>query len=88
MKKPNPSKQPVSKADLNRAKRKATEDATRQSIYLMLYILIDKHDAPYGDIKQLAEEINYYAESIKEGRVTWKDIERVVRDEYKVYLPW
>lgn len=60
----------------------------RQSIYLMLYILIDKHEAPFEDIKQLAEEINYYAGSVKEGRITWKDIERVVRDEYQVYLPW
>lgn len=88
MAKPNPRKQPATQADVKRAKKEATDFAMRQAIYLMLYILIDKHDAPFADIKQFAEEINYYAESIGEKRITWKDIEHVVRDEYKVYLPW
>ena len=84
----NPRRVPVTQADINRAKDKATSDAIRRIVYLMLYILIDKHDAPMEDIQQLAEEVNYYSESIAEKRITWKDIERVVRDEYKVFLPW
>ena len=88
MKKVNPRKRPVNQADIEKAKKQAKEDAMRQILYLILYILIDKHDAPMEDIQQLAEEVNYYSESIAEKRVTWKDIERVVRDEYKVFLPW
>lgn len=57
-------------------------------IYLMLYILIDKHQAPREDIKQFAEEFNYYADSIKQGYITWKDIEHVVKEEYEVCIPW
>lgn len=87
-KKLNPRRRPVTGADVERAKREATTDAIRRTIYLMLYILIDKHDAPKSDIKQFAEEINYYAESIQEGRITWKDLEHVVREEYDVELPW
>ena len=55
---------------------------------MVLYILIDKHDAPKEDIQQLAAEVNYYADSISQGYITWKDVERVVRDEYEVELPW
>jgi hypothetical protein len=88
MKKVNPRKKPVSQADVNKAKKQATEDAMRQILYLILYILIEKHEAPKEDIHQLAAEVNYYADSIDKGYITWKDVERVVRDEYKVFLPW
>ena len=87
-KKVNPRRKPVNQADIDKAKKRAKEDAMRQILYLILYILIDKHDAPMEDIQQLAQEVNYYSESIAEKRITWKDIERVVRDEYKVFLPW
>lgn len=87
-KKPNPNRIPVSKADVERAKNQATSDAIRRILYLVLYILIDKHDAPKDDIHQLAAEVNYYADSISRGYITWKDVERVVRDEYEVELPW
>lgn len=87
-KKLNPRRKPVNQADIDKAKKRAKEDAMRQILYLILYILIDKHDAPMEDIQQLAQEVNYYSESIAEKRITWKDIERVVRDEYKVFLPW
>lgn len=87
-KKVNPRRIPATQADINRAKDQATSEAIRRIVYLMLYILIDKHDAPMEDIQQLAKEINYYADSIDKDYITWKDVERVVRDEYKVYLPW
>jgi hypothetical protein len=75
-------------ADVNRAKKAATTEAMRRMIYLMLYVLIDKHQAPREDIRQFAEEINYYADSVKNRYITWKDIEHVVKEEYEVYLPW
>lgn len=87
-KKKNPLKRPATFADVKRAKETATSEAMKRVLYLVLYILIEKHDAPYDDIQQLAEEVNYYADSVVKGYVTWKDIEKVVVDEYKVYLPW
>lgn len=84
----NPRRQPAPQADVNRAKNNATDEAIKRICYLMLYILIEKHNAPYEDIKQLAQEVNYYADSIVKGYITWKDIERVVVDEYDVSLPW
>lgn len=84
----NPHRKPVTQADVNRAKNEATNEAIKRICYLMLYILIEKHNAPYEDIQQLAEEVNYYADSITRGYVSWKDIEHVVVDEYDVRLPW
>lgn len=88
MKKVNPRRVPATKADIEKAKKDATQGALRKLLYLMLYILIDKHNAPKEDIHQLAAEVNYYADSISKGYITWKDVERVVRDEYGVTLPW
>ena len=87
-KKVNPRKRPATGADVEKAKKDATNEAIKRILYLVLYILIEKHDAPYDDIQQLAQEVNYYADSITSGYVSWKDIERVVVDEYKVSLPW
>ena len=87
-KKVNPNRMPATKADVEKAKKAATTGALRKLLYLILYILIDKHNAPKEDIHQLAAEVNYYADSISQGYITWKDVERVVRDEYGVTLPW
>lgn len=87
-KKVNPRKRPATGADVEKAKKYATNEAIKRILYLVLYVLIEKHDAPYDDIQQLAQEINYYVDSITRGYVSWKDIERVVVDEYKVSLPW
>ena len=84
----NPRSRPATLADVNKAKRDATTEAIKRTIYLTLYVLIDKHDAPMEDIQQLAKEINYMADSISQGYVSWKDIERVVRDEHNVHLNW
>lgn len=64
MKKTNPRRRPATQADIKKAKQEAASEALRRMIYLMLYILIDKHDAPGEDIRKLAEEVNYYADSI------------------------
>lgn len=87
-KKINPRRRPATQADVEKAKNLASSEAIRKILYLVLYILIDKHDAPKEDIHQLADEVNYYADSISRGYITWKDVERVVRDEYEVQLPW
>ena len=87
-KKINPRRKPATQADVDRAKRQAADEAMSKILYLILYVLIDKHDAPKEDLLRFAAEINYAADSIAKGYVTWKDIERVVRVEYDVHLPW
>lgn len=87
-KKVNPNRQPMTMAQVNKAKKEATTNALRRMLYLFLFVLIDKHNAPEEDIKQLVEEVNYYADSISKGYINWKDIEHTVKDEYDLYIPW
>lgn len=49
----------------------------------MLYVLIDKHDAPMEDVQQLAAELNHAAECVAEGYVTWAGVRRMLK-EYNV----
>lgn len=49
---------------------------------LVLYVLVDKHNAPKEDIQQLAEEVNYLADSVSKGYVSWRDIKHVLLEEY------
>lgn len=84
----NPRRRPATQADIERAKADATTEAMRRILYMVLYVLIDKHNAPMEDVQQFADEVNYQADSIARGYVTWRDIERVVRDEYGVVIPW
>lgn len=49
-------------------------------IDLMLYVLIDKHDAPMDDVQQLASELNHAAQCVAEGYVTWADIRQMLKE--------
>lgn len=87
-KKVNPRRRPASQADVEKAKREATVEAMKRVLYLILFLLIDKHGAPLEDIQQLAREVNEEADSVASGEIKWKDIEWVVEEEYDVHLPW
>lgn len=49
----------------------------------MLYVLIDKHDAPMDDVQQLARELNRAAACVAGGYITWTDIRQMLK-EYDV----
>ena len=55
-KKVNPRRRPASQADVEKAKREAMVEAMKRVLYLILFLLIDKHGAPLEDIQQLARE--------------------------------
>lgn len=46
----------------------------------MLYVLIDKHDAPMDDVQQLASELNHAAACVVEGYITWADISQMLKE--------
>lgn len=82
----NPRRRPASQADIERAKDSATEHAMRCALYMALYVLVDKHDATHEELSQLAREVNYLADSINRGYLSWQDIERTLEEEYNVRL--
>lgn len=85
-KKTNPRRRPVSQADINRAKTKATDEAMTRLLQMVLYVLVDKHNATHEELAQLAAEVNYVADSINREYLSFADIERVLGEEYDVHL--
>lgn len=85
-KKINPNKKPATQADVKKAKNEATDNAMKRVLCMFLYVLVDKHGAPKEDIQELAKELNYMADSIRKGYVTWKDIEHVLLEEYELEI--
>lgn len=55
-------------------------EGLNRGIDLMLYVLIDKHDAPMDDVQQLAGELNHAAQCVAEGYVTWADIRQMLKE--------
>ncbi len=85
-KKINPRRRPATQADVKRAKDESTEEAMRLVLYMVLYVLVDKHSATHEDVNQFAAEVNYVADSINRRYLKWQDIMRVLNDEYDVQL--
>ena len=79
----NPRRVPRTQKDVDAAFDRGVAEGLNRGIELMLYVLIDKHAAPVDDVQQLARELNYAAECVVEGYVTWSDIRRILK-EYDV----
>lgn len=79
----NPRRVPRTQRDVDAAYDAGIAEGLNRGIELMLYVLIDKHAAPMGDVQQLAAELNHAAECVAEGYVTWSDIRQMLK-EYDV----
>jgi hypothetical protein len=67
-------------ADVDKAYSNGIVEGLSRGIDLMLYVLIDKHDAPMDDVQQLAGELNHAAQCVAEGYVTWADIRQMLKE--------
>ena len=85
-KKVNPRNRPMTEADVIKAKHEATQTAMKHALYLVLYILIDKHDAPLDDVQQLARELNHLAAQVASGAMSWSFIYKVLEEDYDLKL--
>lgn len=85
-KKINPRRKPATQADVKRAKATASEDAIRTALYILLYVLVDKHNATKEELRIVQDELNYTADSIKRGYLKWQDIKTMLEEEYDVCL--
>lgn len=79
----NPRRVPRTQRDVDAAYSTGITEGLNRGIELMLYVLIDKHDAPMDDVQQLARELNYAAGCVAEGYITWVDIRQMLK-EYDV----
>lgn len=81
--KKNPNKIPRTQADVDRAYWDGVNDGLDGGIQMMLYVLVDKHDATQEELDTFGAEVNSLAESINEGYASFADIRRVLSEEYK-----
>lgn len=81
MHKTNPRRIPRTQADVDKAYSNGVVEGLNRGIDLMLYVLIDKHDAPMDDVQQLASELNHAAQCVAEGYVTWADIRQMLKED-------
>lgn len=79
-KKVNPRRKPATMADVKRAELEVKPVHMRHAIELVLYLLLDKHDAPREDVQELAREISRVAEQIADGRLSWSYVARILRE--------
>lgn len=76
----NPGKKLCTGWELKRAEEQGIVAGLRQGLKLCLYILLDKHGAPKEDVQELAKEITWLGEHLEAGRITWSDVDRVLRE--------
>ena len=84
MKKKNPRHRPVTKADIDRAIATTASDITDNALLMVFHVLADKTDLTPEDLYRVFQEVNKLAEEIYEGRVTYSDIRKVMREEYGI----
>ncbi len=78
----NPKKIPRTQADVDRAEKKGQIFGMEFAVTLVLWILLDKHDAPDEDVQTLNEEVKYLCDSIEKGYVSYPDIRRALKEEH------
>lgn len=84
--KTNPRNRPASQADIDRAKKQATDDAIHLSIAMFLFVLKDDFDFNAEQLNYAWERIDKLSEEVKEHRINLWDLVNVLRDEYDIYL--
>lgn len=82
IKKINPRRKPVTQADVNRAKKAATDSAIKLVVYITLYALIDKSGFDKEKIQKIGNDMNYIADSVVKGYLSVEDIRKMVEEEY------
>ena len=83
-KKTNPRRIPATQADCKRALTEGIELGTRHALKMALYILLDKHNAPAEDVRQLSDELTWLARKLAKGGtkegLSWSFVDEVLRE--------
>lgn len=80
-KKKNPHQIPATRADVDRARRMAKEEAADAAIAIMMTALMDKMGWTTEQVLELWGHVQEVSESIREGRITVPDLKDVLKQE-------
>lgn len=82
----NPHRQPVTKADVKRAKNEAEDAALRAAWSIFFTVLRDKEGYDLDGLQRVWGHVEYLSESISEGRCTVADLREILKIEEGVRL--
>lgn len=85
-KKPNPRKIPATKADIEKAKRKGTEEASTFAIAIIFSALTDKMGWTKEQLLELWGHVDYLSDSVAKGYVKVSQLVHTLKEEYGVKL--
>lgn len=83
-KKINPRRVPVSKADIDKAKRTAENEAIRFATSLVITVLRDKFGFGPTRLQRVWTGVEELADSVAKGYVTKADLERTLMEEANI----
>lgn len=82
--KPNPRRIPRTQADVDRATRDGHIHGAEFMLYLVLFVLSDKHDAPHDELQQLGKEVEMYCGQLNKGEIKLRDVKLALKEEYDI----
>ena len=85
-KRTNPHRQPVTMADVNRAKDEGMDEAVEFCWSIFFSVLRDKRGYTLDDLRETWEQVEYLSESVKEGRCTVADLRHILGEEEGIAL--
>lgn len=85
-KRTNPNRIPVSKADLKRAKEKATDESVDHAWAIFFSVLRDKENLSNEDLRRIWNGVEELSDSIGKGYVNVADLKNTLKEEAGIRL--
>lgn len=77
----NPCRQPVTRADLEKAKSAASGFAVETALTMVFTALLDRCGMSVEEIRRIYDETNNVADSLEKGYVTLAELKWTLRNE-------
>ena len=82
----NPRRRPVSKADVDKAKKEAQNKAVNVAWAIFFTVMRDKEGYGIKRLKRIWREVNELSDSISQGYVNVKDLMQTLDEEAGIIL--
>ena len=85
-KKPNPRKRPATQADVEKAKKAATDNAIETAWAIFFTVMRDKEGYGIKRLTRLWEHVNELSSGVVAGYVSVADLKKALKDEAGITL--
>lgn len=83
--KTNPRKIPATQADVEKARAEGETRGVMLAMAIFLTVLVDKFNG-HDYIQDVWKEVNSLSESISKGYVNFRDLKKVLEEEYEIFI--